>query len=520
MSSLQVGEKRKLSALTASHQFRVTVNYDLEGLDISLFGLSPEHQLTDDRYFIFYNQLESPNGELKAKLVAHKATFDLNLELLPPQTRRLVFVATHDERPVREAKHLRWELNGVSFDPLSILKNERAVMIAELYEHAGEWRVGAVGQGFNGGLQALLESFGGEVVPDQEGAFPLLDQAEAVAVLWDGTPWKKLSDLLGDPEQIKKNCRRCERPEQRFNTLDPQTQRCVSCQLEVQRAYQEFRQAFLQLSFSQDLTAQGWNRLYSWAEQHQLSGRKLLEYIRADAANVLNRAVTLTAQDGILTEEEDQYLQAMLGAFELPAALMHSAYKIMADLRSAQDIRNGQLNTVQTTFAVQSGELCYADVPVDFHRIMSRGARIIPGRLLVTSRCLSFYSADIAYNIRYKNILNIDEHQSGIFIQLSVKQGSGFYSTIEARTLAATIQTMLDVERRQIYLEDGKPSRYIPRHIQNEVYSRDQGKCTQCGSRVELQFDHIIPYSLGGNNEAHNIQLLCKTCNLQKSNRF
>jgi tellurite resistance protein TerA len=38
---------------------------------------------------------------------------------------------------------------------------EKAVIIAELYRRDGEWRVGAVGQGFNGGLSALLQHFGG-----------------------------------------------------------------------------------------------------------------------------------------------------------------------------------------------------------------------------------------------------------------------------------------------------------------------------------------------------------------------
>lgn len=36
-------------------------------------------------------------------------------------------------------------------------------MLLEVYRHAGEWRIGAVGQGFIGGLGELIEYFGGEV---------------------------------------------------------------------------------------------------------------------------------------------------------------------------------------------------------------------------------------------------------------------------------------------------------------------------------------------------------------------
>lgn len=60
------------------------------------------------------------------------------------------------------------------------------------------------------------------------------------------------------------------------------------------------------------------------------------------------------------------------------------------------------------------------------------------------------------------------------------------------------------------------------RHIQDKtkrfVYSRDMGKCNCCGSSNKLEYDHIIPYSCGGNSSRNNIQLLCQRCNRSKSN--
>lgn len=52
------------------------------------------------------------------------------------------------------------------------------------------------------------------------------------------------------------------------------------------------------------------------------------------------------------------------------------------------------------------------------------------------------------------------------------------------------------------------------------VWSRDGGRCRNCNSTVELQFDHVIPVALGGANTAENIELLCRTCNLRKSARL
>jgi hypothetical protein len=60
-------------------------------------------------------------------------------------------------------------------------------------------------------------------------------------------------------------------------------------------------------------------------------------------------------------------------------------------------------------------------------------------------------------------------------------------------------------------------SRSVPTHVRDEVWRRDEGKCVKCGSRENLEFDHIIPVSKGGSNTARNIELLCEKCNRSKS---
>jgi 5-methylcytosine-specific restriction endonuclease McrA len=49
------------------------------------------------------------------------------------------------------------------------------------------------------------------------------------------------------------------------------------------------------------------------------------------------------------------------------------------------------------------------------------------------------------------------------------------------------------------------------------VWHRDGGRCRNCGSTEDLQFDHVIARSRGGSGRASNVELLCGSCNRRKS---
>ena len=172
MTQLQAGEKRKFSDVGLTSPLTVTVNHGLAGLDISAFGLSAERKMAGDDYIAFYNNLRTPHGEITAQLGANEASFTVDLGKLPPSIERVMFTATHDTAPVASAPQLLVTLGSVSFDAKPALKSEKAAMLLELYKHAGEWRVGAVGQGFNGGLGDLIVYFGGEVEAPGAAAAP------------------------------------------------------------------------------------------------------------------------------------------------------------------------------------------------------------------------------------------------------------------------------------------------------------------------------------------------------------
>jgi 5-methylcytosine-specific restriction endonuclease McrA len=51
------------------------------------------------------------------------------------------------------------------------------------------------------------------------------------------------------------------------------------------------------------------------------------------------------------------------------------------------------------------------------------------------------------------------------------------------------------------------------------IYERDQYRCVECGTHLNLTIDHIIPVSKDGTNDDANLQTLCKSCNSRKGVR-
>ena len=58
----------------------------------------------------------------------------------------------------------------------------------------------------------------------------------------------------------------------------------------------------------------------------------------------------------------------------------------------------------------------------------------------------------------------------------------------------------------------------ISDHVLAFVLQRDLNKCVLCGDESNLQFDHILPFSKGGNNEPENLRVLCQQCNQSRGN--
>jgi tellurite resistance protein TerA len=162
------GQKLKIAGVLSGMNFEVRARIASgAAIDVSCFGLDADRKLTDDRYFVFYNQTASPCA---AVVLKEPGVFSVNLATLPSSVKYLVFAATLDGAGGMGAigpsslsvfdggeEKLTFRFQGSDFS------SEKAIMLAEFY-FKDEWRFTANGQGFKDGLSALLKSFGGEEI--------------------------------------------------------------------------------------------------------------------------------------------------------------------------------------------------------------------------------------------------------------------------------------------------------------------------------------------------------------------
>ncbi|WP_327113611.1 TerD family protein [Streptomyces sp. NBC_01341] len=140
-------------------------------IDVVAFLLDEDEQVTFDEDFVFYGAPESPAGT--ARLLTGgpaEQTIALNLASLPPATRKVVVAAAIDGAATFGAVGAIQigAAPGSSGAPLAratldAATTERTMLLAEIYRRGAVWRLRAVGQGYDHGLDALARGYGVDI---------------------------------------------------------------------------------------------------------------------------------------------------------------------------------------------------------------------------------------------------------------------------------------------------------------------------------------------------------------------
>lgn len=171
MEQLAKGQRLQLASLISGTALQVGLRAPGLTLDFACFGLDAGGKLLADDYMVFYNQPRSPCGGIAlGGADGDAAGFALQLQQLPAAIERVAVTASIDGdgsmaqlgdgylRLLDGPRELaRYAFCGADFAA------ERALMLGEFYRRDGAWRFMVVGQGFNGGLDALVRHFGADV---------------------------------------------------------------------------------------------------------------------------------------------------------------------------------------------------------------------------------------------------------------------------------------------------------------------------------------------------------------------
>ena len=135
-----------------------------------LFMLNAEGKVTGDADFIFYNNLSAAGGSVKLNPGHQHAVVHFALDQIPDTIQKIAITMVIDGSDTISGLaqlKLSAESQSTFFVDLNG-RTEKAVIMGEVYRYQGNWKLRALGQGFNGGLEPLAVSYGVDVEPAAE----------------------------------------------------------------------------------------------------------------------------------------------------------------------------------------------------------------------------------------------------------------------------------------------------------------------------------------------------------------
>ncbi|MEG4862837.1 MULTISPECIES: TerD family protein [unclassified Microcoleus] len=147
-------------------------------IDVSAFMLGSDGKVPNDKYFIFYNNLQSCDGSLLQSIPAknnpsqkNKTIYGLILEKVNPEIEEITFAVT-----IHEADKIKGDFSNITNAFIKIcnvdtgtelaryklkenFSRETAVEFGRLYRKNGDWRFQAVGEGYQAGLQSFVDKY-------------------------------------------------------------------------------------------------------------------------------------------------------------------------------------------------------------------------------------------------------------------------------------------------------------------------------------------------------------------------
>ena len=157
---------------------RSTTGVDFD-LDATALVCGPDGKVIDDRHFVFYNNLTSPDGSvehtgdnLTGEGEGDDEVVNVNVSAVPAGVDKVVFAVSIYEGSTR-GQSFGQVVNAfirvvdattgtelARYDLTEDASTETAMIFGELYRLGGEWKFRAIGQGYASGLAGIAKDYG------------------------------------------------------------------------------------------------------------------------------------------------------------------------------------------------------------------------------------------------------------------------------------------------------------------------------------------------------------------------
>lgn len=270
-----------------------------------------------------------------------------------------------------------------------------------------------------------------------------------------------------------------------------------------------------------------WQNLQASADALGLTREELLEAVTPHAKSFAEHVLADVKSDGVVTAEEERYLKWLMQTFSFGAMFKDYIRSELSLLRERTMISSGNPPQVppppglnlQPSESVFFWGRCEANI----QRNLKSGLTddLHDGNLALTDSRVIFESETKPLSITYRAIVGWNGQDRLLNLTVKNKPTISFRCRKPDPLFFERFKSLLQLNNQTLVRRStGAPDRHIPREVRQRVWQRYSGKCAECGATDYLEFDHIVPVAKGGSNSDQNVQLLCRKCNLQKSDKI
>ncbi len=252
-----------------------------------------------------------------------------------------------------------------------------------------------------------------------------------------------------------------------------------------------------------------------------LTPAEAIGLVRDESVELFSEGLTGVLQRGEISDDEIAYLKWLQDQLGLVEADLLPHWRRIDEAKRLARFRSGHLPAVATRKILEGGETCHFERDCTYHWSTATRRNSAAGELVITDKRIMFISSTKSTTVNPRKIADVQLLNGGLNLVVSSGGGAGYYrlsNPVEAEAV------LVGVVKKHRFLQaehfSSTQSRHIPPSVRREVWARDRGRCVQCKASDYLEFDHIIPFAKGGASSLNNVQLLCRRCNQQKSDRI